>query len=343
MSRLAIAAFLCVLWASGLFGQSRAEHRVRWSPVPAAIGYQLQVRSAGGRIVLDVRTQGTAFEFSVDEGPHFLRLGALNKFGETGSWTAWSPLGGGRVVEDPRAVAERKRKADMAGKKEAAASKKAEAVAQEHKREREKTVAVIKREIRERVEEATGEFTLSGDAVIQGTIIESDEDSVVIRGGHGVLRVRRADIAEARVYAGGIEKIVPARDLRGVSARQSKKDEPRLSSGADLQGRAHVVGGQLVLDTRVGRIPLRSGDLAHGPKGPPVPPGPELKRGEYGIVRLRGGGEILGIVVLRSEHMLVMRTGSGQIEVNPQQVLYTRPAPPPQKNVFARLRGWLGF
>lgn len=325
-----------VLLSSALWAQSRAEHRLRWESVRGAIGYRLQVRNPAGQVVLDLRTQATALEFSVDDRPHFFRLGAQNKFGETGSWTPWSPLPGGRIVEDPRVVAERQRKV------EAARERSSKAVA-EKKTEREKVVVAIREDIRKRVEESTGEFTLSGDAVLRGTIIETTEKSLLIRGDHGVLEVRRADISEARVYTDGAETVVPVTNLRGVTDGAPQKREPRLTSSTKADGRVDVVDGRLVLETRVGRIPVRTDDLDYGPEAPGVPPGPELKGGEYGLFRLRGDSELIGVLVLRNEHVVIVRTQYGQIELSTDQVLYTRPVSSPAPGVLARLRNWLGL
>ncbi len=341
-----LLALLTLLPAAPAFAQSRVEHRIRWGAVPGAIGYQVQVRGPTGRVVVDLRTQNTTVEFTVEEGAHYVRLGAINKFGEPGSWSAWAPLSTGRAVEDPRAVAERKRAEERkreAEERKQVASKRSVAAKKEAEAKREQTVQAIREEIRQRVEEATGEFTLSSDAVIRGTIVESREDTVLIRTDAGLMEVRRNDIVEARVRKDGAEKVVPASELRGIREHRPEKPQPRLTSGSVPKGRLELKGETVVVETRVGRIPLRPEDLEHGPKAPAPPPGPELKEGEFGVVRLKGGGEIVGRIILRTEYVLVVNAGHGQIELSLEQVAYTRPSPPPEGSIITRARRWLGI
>lgn len=65
---------------------------VEWSAAPGAVRYQLEIRDAAQKVVLQKEVPENRFRAELPPGTYEKRVGLVNKFSRTYLWSDWSPL-----------------------------------------------------------------------------------------------------------------------------------------------------------------------------------------------------------------------------------------------------------
>src|SRR4030043_921100 len=92
----ALLAAVCVL-SFGL-AHAHAEEkkekplRIKWESVEGIIQFNVQMKDAGGGIVLDRTVNTNYIDFVLPPGKYQIRIGAINKFEKTSFWTDWDEI-----------------------------------------------------------------------------------------------------------------------------------------------------------------------------------------------------------------------------------------------------------
>ena len=101
MNRIII--FIFVLCAMTIL---HADNRVmRWEAVANARGYRVQIRDLSGKIVVTEETTKPEYRITLSSGKYEYRVTALNKPGQPGTSSAWTPFEI-RIVSAPETPAE---------------------------------------------------------------------------------------------------------------------------------------------------------------------------------------------------------------------------------------------
>ncbi len=81
--------------------EETVKKRINWGDVKGAVKYEVQISDLTGKILVKDTVEKSQFDFVLPYGTYRVRIGAVNKFGDMGSWSDWANISLKKPAKEP--------------------------------------------------------------------------------------------------------------------------------------------------------------------------------------------------------------------------------------------------
>mgnify|MGYP002713185414 CR=1 FL=1 len=195
-----------------------------------------------------------------------------------------------------------------------------------------------------RLERTTGKVRLWSGQEISARIVERKGNQFTLETPAGFMDFDRSEIEQMEITStingSPTKRVLGPQELEAVKTESVKDDALNLSSGMDVQYRTVSYDGyNTEVQSDLGNLQLRPADMGVG-YSRESRKSMDLQAGQYGFVMLRSGQKLEGDLMLRGKHSWVIRTESGEIHLDPEEIIFSAEAPRPEGGFFSSLAFW---
>lgn len=197
-----------------------------------------------------------------------------------------------------------------------------------------------------RLQQTEGMIELWSGQRFQGVVLRRDGEWLLVEMEKGVMpfRISEVESISVNVTRNGVAVREILRGEQIVGRQQSASDESRLvlQSGQGIAAEKPAYDGlHHIAETELGRLRFENEDLYSGQAAPVARQPQTLSEGDRIQLRLSGGQELSGVLLLKSPQEWIVATALGQMSLKPDDIVYALPADAAPPSLWARTRGAL--